>query len=84
MRAKHRKTLKRVFARPTPPDIRWDDFEAMLRASGVNVVMRSGSRVGLVKEEERLVVHRPHPAPLVSPETIRDIAAFLQAAGVQP
>ena len=84
MRAKHRKTLKRVCGRPTPPDIRWDDLEAMLRASGVDVVMRSGSRVGLVKNGERTVVHRPHPTPLVSRETIRDIAAFLKAAGVQP
>lgn len=84
MRAKHRKILKRVFARPTPTDIRWNDLEAMLRSSGVDVVMRSGSRVGLVKDGERMVVHRPHPAPLVGRETIRDIAAFLTAAGVQP
>ncbi len=84
MRAKHRKTLKRVCGKPTPPDIRWDDLEAMLWARGVDVVVRSGPRVGLVKNGERTVVHRPHPTPLVSRETIRDIAAFLKAAGVQP
>ena len=84
MRSKHRKTLARVCERPAPADLRWADVEAMLRASGVEVVERSGSRVGLMKGGERIVVHRPHPAPVTGRATVRDIAAFLRAAGVQP
>ena len=84
MRGKHRRTLVRVFERPTPSDIRWADIEAMLRACGVEMVERSGSRVGLMKSGDRIVIHRPHPRPVTGRATVRDIAAFLSAAGVQP
>ena len=84
MRTKHRKTLARVHGKPTPPDIRWDQLKAMLEACGVEVQERSGSRVGLKKDNERIVIHRPHPRPVVGRETVRDIAAFLPAVGVEP
>ena len=84
MRSKHRKTLARVCEKPAPADIRWADIEAMLRACGVEVVERSGSRVGLMKGGERIVVHRPHPAPTTGRATVRDVAAFLRAVGIQP
>ena len=84
MRGKHRRTLVRVFERPTPSDIRWEDIEAMLRACGIEVVERSGSRVGLARSGERIVIHRPHPRPVAGRATVRDIAAFLRAAGVLP
>ena len=84
MRGKHRKTLVRMFERPTPSDIRWEDIVAMPGACGVEVVDRSGSRVGLMKDGERIVIHRPHPRPVTGRATVRDIAAFLSAAGVQP
>ncbi|MYA63168.1 MAG: type II toxin-antitoxin system HicA family toxin [Gemmatimonadetes bacterium] len=84
MRTKHRKVLERVFATPTPSGIRWRDLEAMLRACGIEIVERSGSRVGLRMGSERMVVHRPHPRPNAGRATVRDIALFLRAAGVQP
>ena len=84
MRTKHRKTLSRIFATPTPVDIRWDEIDALLRAAGVDIVERSGSRMGLVKGGERIVIHRPHPKPVVGQATVRDIKAFLRAIGVQP
>lgn len=84
MRVKHRRTLTRVFQKPTPADIRWEDLEAMLLACGVKIVERAGSRVGLIKDGHRMVVHRPHPKPSVGRATVRDVAAFLKAAGVEP
>ena len=84
MRAKHRRTLQSMCARPTPTDIRWADIVAMLEAAGVEVSERSGSRVLLKKGAERMIVHRPHPAPATSRGTVRAIAAFLHAAGVKP
>lgn len=84
MRGKHRKTLARVLSTPTPADLWWKDIEAMLGACGVEVVERSGSRVGLMKDGERIVVHRPHPGPVVGRATLRDIAAFLRAAELAP
>ncbi|MYA34667.1 MAG: type II toxin-antitoxin system HicA family toxin [Gemmatimonadales bacterium] len=84
MRSKHRKTLERAHGKPTPSDIRWDEVRAMLQACDVQVLERSGSRVGLRKKNERIVIHRPHPRSVVGRETVRDIAAFLRAAGVEP
>ena len=84
MRTKHRKVLERVFATPTPSDIRWRDLEAMLRACGVEIAERSGSRIGLRMGRERMVVHRPHPKPNTGRGTVRDIALFPRAAGVEP
>ncbi len=56
----------------------------MLRACGVDIVERSGSRIGLRIGRERIVVHRPHPRPYAGRATVRDIALFLRAAGVEP
>lgn len=84
LRAKHRRTLIRVYERPTPADIRWEEMESLLRASGFEVVERSGSRVGLGKGSERIVIHRPHPRPTIGRATVRDIAAFLKVVGVEP
>ena len=84
MRAKHRRTLQSMCARPTPTGIRWADIVAMLEAAGVEVSERSGSRVLLKKGAERMIVHRPHPAPETGRGAVRTIVAFLEAAGVTP
>ena len=59
-------------------------MESLLVAAGVELTQRSGSRVGLRKDNERMVVHRPHPQPEVGRATVRSIARFLAAVGVQP
>ena len=84
MRAKHQRTLESMFKRPTPTGMRWTDIVAMLKAAGVEVSQRAGSRVLLKKGTERMVVHRPHPEPETGRTTVRDIAAFLEAVGVKP
>ena len=81
MRKRHQRTLERLLASPTPAGIRWADIESLLRALGVEIYERAGSRVHLVKEEESIVVHRPHPRPETSRATVRDIAAFLERIG---
>ena len=78
MRRRHRRTLERMQATPTPADIRWDEIESLLGALGVTLVERAGSRVQLVKEAESIVVHRPHPRPVASRDTVRDIAMFIE------
>ena len=83
MHAKHRRTLATMRTRPAPAGIRWEDVVAMLKAAGVDVSERAGSRVLFRKGEERMIVHRPHPAPEVGRATVRAIAAFLDAAGVE-
>ena len=84
MSTKRRRTLARIHQRPPPADIRWQDVVGTLEYFGVEVTEREGSRVGLKTGEERIVVHRPHPSSITGRETVRDIAAFLTAAGVIP
>ena len=84
MRRKHRRTLARVHQRPPAVDIRWEELLALLEACDVEVGERSGARVGLRKEGERIVIHRPHPSPNVGRPTVRDVSAFLQSVGVGP
>ncbi len=81
MRRRHRRTLARMQATPTPADIRWEEIESLLSALGVNLVERAGSRVQLVKGTESIVVHRPHPQPAASRNTVRDIVKFIERIG---
>ena len=81
MRNRHRRTLERVRATPTPADIRWTEIESLLSALGVNLVERAGSRVQLVKGAESMVVHKPHPRPVTRRDTVRDIAKFIDRIG---
>jgi len=84
MRLRHRRTLRRIFSKPTAASIRWVEIEALLQAADVEVIERSGSRVLLRKGKDRMVVHRPHPRPETGRATVRAIAAFLAALGVEP
>ena len=81
MRRRHRRTLERMQATPTPSDIRWEEIESLLGALEVNLVERAGSRVQLVKGAESIVVHRPHPRPAARRDTVRDIAKFIERIG---
>jgi len=66
-------------AKPTPPDISWVEIVSLLRALGVSLVERKGSRVQLVKGNDTMVVHRPHPRPTANRDTVRDIIRFIGA-----
>lgn len=85
---KHRKTLEDVFARPTRPDIRWSRVEALVVALGGTVEQRAGSRVVLKLSggtgTVRAVIHSPHPSPDATRPSVRALADFFTAAGVDP
>ena len=66
---------------PTPADIRWIEVESLLRALGVEIVERAGSRVQLVMGSESIVVHRPHPRPEMRRDTVRNILKFMEMTG---
>ncbi|MDE2778992.1 MAG: type II toxin-antitoxin system HicA family toxin [Chloroflexota bacterium] len=84
LRTRHRRTLERIFARPTPSDIRWAEVVSLLRALDVEISQRAGSRVRIGKDGVRIVVHEPHPNPYLDRRAVRDIATFLTAIGVAP
>ena len=81
MRRRHQRTLERMQTTPTPADIRWAEVESLLVALGIAMVERAGSRVQLAKGTDSMVVHRPHPRPVVGRDTIRDIVRFIEFIG---
>jgi hypothetical protein len=84
MNRRHRQTLARVFAEPTPADLRWAEIEALLRAAGAEVGEGGGSRVRVALNGVRAVFHRPHPRPETKRGAVRAVRDFLAAAGVTP
>jgi hypothetical protein len=77
-------TLMRIFAQPTPADLRWSDIEAVLRAAGAEISEGRGSRVRVALKGVRAVFHRPHPRPATKKAAVRAVRDFLVAAGVRP
>ena len=84
MNSRHRRTLGRIFAEPTPTDLRWRDIEALLGAAGAEVSEGAGSRVRVALAGVRAVFHRPHPGPETRRGLVRAVQDFLAAAGVKP
>ena len=84
LRSRHQRTLERIFARPTPSDIRWAEVVALMRALDVEIVERAGSRVRFQKDGVHAVVHRPHPEPHLGRQSLRYVIKFLDEIGVRP
>ena len=84
MNSRHRRNLGRIFAEPTPADLRWQEIEALLYAAGAEISEGAGSRVRVALGNVRAVFHRPHPGPEARRGLVRAVRGFLAAAGVKP
>ena len=84
MKRKHRRTLERVFARPTPANIRWSDIEGLFVELGAEISEREGSRVGVYLFDEIRVFHRPHPSPDTDKGAVASIRDWLDVNEVRP
>lgn len=84
MNAKHRKTLKAIFARPTSPSVVFSDIEALVVALGGSVTERKGSRVKITLQSEELHCHRPHPGKEAKRYQIEEARELLERVGVKP
>jgi len=83
MRAKHRKTLDRIFQDPVRPDIFWSDIESLLVALGGEISEGRGSRIRIYLEGVKAGFHRPHPQKETDRGTVRSVRRFLIEAGVR-
>lgn len=83
MNAKHRKTLRAIFAKPTSPAIMFADVEALILALGGDVQEREGSRVKITLKGEQWRCHRPHPGKEAKRYQVEEARALLERAGVQ-
>jgi hypothetical protein len=83
MNSAQRRTLARVFAQPTPADVRWTEIESMLGALGCEISEGNGSRMRVALKGAKAVFHRPHPQPGTKRSSVRAVRDFLIAAGVR-
>ena len=84
MKAKHRKVLSAVFARPTRASIAFADIEAMLVAAGCEVEEGSGSRVAFLRGDARVFLHRPHPGKEARRYQVEAVREFLDGLEIKP
>lgn len=84
MNKRQRRTLARIFERPTRSDVRWDELTSLLRALGAEDHEGTGSRVRFVLAGSILSLHRPHPKPELRKYAVEDVRDFLAARGIEP
>ena len=84
MNKRQRRTLARIFERPTRSDVRWDELTSLLRALGAEEHEGAGSRVRFVLDGSILSLHRPHPKPELRKYAVEDVRGFLAARGIEP
>lgn len=82
MQAKHTKTLKLIYQRPTSGNIKWRDIEALFIELGAQVQEREGSRIGVKLFNQIKVFHRPHPSPMTDKGAVATVRKWLQENGV--
>jgi len=81
---KHKKTLEKIYQRPTRANITWTDIVSLFKACGADTVQRQGSRVCIKLGEQRAVFHAPHPQKETVKGAVEDVRSFLQRAGITP
>ena len=84
MKAKHRKTLTTIFARPTKANIKFSDIEGLVIALGGEVREGDGSRVILELSGKREYAHRPHPGKEAKKYIVEKIREWLTSLEVTP
>jgi len=84
MNRKHDRTLRDIFSRPTRANLRFDDVAGLVSALGGAVTQRAGSRVAFILTGKVLVLHRPHPSPVMDKGAVEDMRLFLSMCGVNP
>lgn len=84
MNSRNQKTLVAIFARPTLPNIRWEDIEALFRALNAVVTEGRGSRVRVILNGVAATFHRPHPGPVAKKGAVESVRELLKNAGVTP
>jgi hypothetical protein len=84
MNARHRRTLRAIFTRPTSGSVKFSDIEALILALGGEVREGAGSRVAMQINDSVKHAHRPHPGKEAKKYQIEQIRAWLSEQGIQP
>lgn len=81
--AKHDKALKRLCAKPTPSDFKWEELKRVLEHFHYQMLTGSGSRRKFYNAEINalIICHAPHPSPNVDKGCIDDVVEHLKRHG---
>ncbi len=84
VKAKHVKTLRAIFAKPTLVSIAFGDIESLLVGMGVELSERKGSRVKFSLRGEEWHAHRPHPGKEAKKYQVEGAREFLERLEIKP
>ncbi len=84
MKAKQRKILGAIFAKPTRANIKFSDIEFLVKSFGGTVREGDGSRVVLELHGKRKYAHRPHPGKEAKRYMVEKIREWLRSMEVTP
>jgi hypothetical protein len=84
MKAKHRRILEAVFAKPTRSSIAFADIESLVVALGGEIREGEGSRVVFEIKGKRLYLHRPRPGKEAKKYQVEAVRDFLQSLEPTP
>ena len=83
MTKKQQRTLIGIFTDPVPANIAWHDIESLLLALGAELTEARGSRLAVVLNGRKSVLHQPHPRNEVGKPMLRGLRGFLIEAGIE-
>lgn len=84
MKAKHRKTLEAIFAKPTRGGIVFSEIEALIVGLGGEVREGEGSRVAFELKVTRNYLHRPHPGKEAKKYQVEELRDWLLQLEIKP
>lgn len=82
--SKHEKLLQRLRSKPT--DFSWTELKGLL--AGFGYELAAGGRIGgsrvrfLHPERPPIIMHKPHPTPVLKRYQVEQILEFLKKEGV--
>lgn len=84
MNTRQQRTLRAIFARPTPATIMFSDIEALFIALGGAITERAGSRIKISLHSEQWHCHRPHPGKEAKRYQVEEARELLERLGIKP
>jgi len=65
--------------------VAWRDALALLKALGADIdESRAGSRVGILLHGIPVVMHKPHPSPMLDKGAVVALREYLEQCGILP
>lgn len=84
MKAKHRKTLEAIYAKPTRGGIVFSEIEALIVGLGGEVREGEGSRVVFELKDTRKYLHRPHPGKDAKKYQVEELREWFLLLEIKP